>query len=312
MIGKELLDSEKYLKLKQCATERGALSILAIDHRNNLRKSLNPQDPSRVGDEELTDFKISVVKNLSSESTAVLIDPQYGARQVLDGGALPEKTGLIVAIEKTGYTGDPASRVSELLPGWTPHKINQLGASGVKLLVFYHPDSRTAGEIEHLVQRVAESCEETGIPLFLEPLSYSLDPGQGKLPSAERLRVVIETARRLTRFPGVDILKAEFPLDISAGPDEAEQIFACRDLTEASAVPWILLSAGVDFETYLEQLKLACKAGASGAAVGRAVWKEAVDQNASEREKFLSKVASRRMARVTAICDEFANSWMDA
>ena len=94
------MKSNKYLKLKKCANERGVLSILAIDHRNNLRKSLNPQDPSQVGDGELTNFKISVVKNLSSEATAVLIDPQYGAQQVLDASVLPENTGLIVAIEK--------------------------------------------------------------------------------------------------------------------------------------------------------------------------------------------------------------------
>ena len=198
-----------------------------------------------------------------------------------------------------------------MLTDWTPEKINQLDASGIKLLVYYHPDSSTAGEIEHLVRQVALSCEEIGIPLFLEPLSYSLDPDQDKLPSPERRRIVVETARRLTKFPGVDILKAEFPLDISAGPNEPEQISACNELTESSAVPWVLLSAGVNFETYLEQLRLACQAGASGAAVGRAVWKEAVKLDASEREQFLSEVASRRMARVTAICNEYGKSWDD-
>lgn len=308
----DIKNSEKNQKLKQCATDRGTLSIMAIDHRNNLRQSLNPQNPSQVADQELTAFKVDVVKSLASSSSAVLIDPEYGARQVLDAGVLPESTGLIVAVEKTGYAGDPANRISETLPDWSPQKINQLGASGVKLLVYFHPDSPTADQTEHLVRQVAASCRETGIPLFLEPLSYPLDPGQGKLGSVERRRVVIETARRLTQIPGVDILKAEYPLNISEGPLESEQISACQELTDASAVPWVLLSAGVSFDTFLDQLKLACQAGASGAAVGRAVWKEAIDLDSSDRERFLYEVASKRMARVTAICNEYARPWAGA
>lgn len=295
----------KQNSLRKCSTRNGALSILAIDHRNNLRRSLNPRDPSLVLDQELTDFKISVVKSLARGSSAVLIDPQYGAQQVLDANALPTQTGLIVALEKTGYRGDPTNRGSEILPDWNPQKIKELGASGVKLLVYYHPDSPTAGQIETLVRQVATSCLESGIPLFLEPLSYSLDPGQVPLSTSDRRCVVIETARRLTSIAGVDILKAEFPLDISTGPEEYDQVSACHELSEVSAVPWVLLSAGVNFETYLEQLKLACQAGASGAAVGRAVWKEAVGLEAAEREKFLNDEGIRRMIQVTAICDDY-------
>src|SRR5687768_18184581 len=48
-----------------------------------------------------------------------------------------------------------------------------------------------------------------------------------------------------------------------------------------------LFRSAVDYETFLRQVIVACNAGASGIAVGRAVWKEAVTMNAEERSKFL-------------------------
>ncbi len=303
------LTTGKTRRLQQCATPQGVFSILAIDHRNNLRRSLNPADPAAVPDEALTDFKRAVVAALAPKASAILIDPEYGAAPVITSGALPGATGLIVALERTGYTGAPAARVSELLPDWSASRIARLGASGVKLLVYYHPDAPTASQIEELVEQVATFCLEAGIPLFLEPLSYSLDPAQPKLSPAERRRVVVETARRLTHIPGVDVLKAEFPLDVAAIPGEAEWRAACLELTEASRAPWVLLSAGVDFETYLRQVAVAALAGACGVAVGRAVWKEAAELPQEERDTFLSTVARKRMARVTALCQALAQPW---
>ena len=149
------------------------------------------------------------------------------------------------------------------------------------------------------------------MPLFLEPLSYSPDPTRHGLTPEEHRRVVLETARRLTAIPGVGVLKAEFPLDIAAVPDEAEWLVACQELTEASCVPWVLLSAGAGFGTYLRQVAAAARAGASGVAVGRAVWQEATDRPPAERAEFLAATARRRMERAAALCRALARSWYD-
>ena len=300
----------KIRRLQQCATPKGVFSVLAIDHRNNLRRSLNPQAPDTVPDEALTEFKLAVVGTLAPVASSILIDPLYGAGPAITGGALPGTRGLIVSLERSGYTGDPSARVSELLPDWNAQKVVRMGASGVKLLVYYHPDAPPAPRIEALVRQVAADCIEADVPLFLEPLSYSPDPARRKLSPPERRRVVIETARRLTAIPGVDVLKAEFPLDVAAVPDEAEWRAACVEMTQAARVPWVLLSAGVNFETFLRQVTVAAQAGASGVAVGRAVWKEAVDLGPEQRGVFLSTVARERMARVTALCQALAHPWI--
>ena len=73
----------------------------------------------------------------------------------------------------------------------------------------------------------------------------------------------------------------------------------------------LLLSAAVDFETFLRQTELACRAGASGVAVGRAVWSEAPRLAAEDRAAFLRGEARRRMAAVTACCAERARPWSE-
>jgi tagatose 1,6-diphosphate aldolase len=300
----------KVRALQQCSTPNGALSILALDHRGNLRQSLRPTDPDAVMDSELTAFKKEVVKILAPAATAVLLDPEYGAGQCVAAGVVPGRVGLLTAVEETGYTGDPISRQSRLLPNWGVEKAKRMGASGVKLLAYYHPDAATAPQIEALIHQVVEDCAQNDIPVFLEPISYSPDPARKKLAPEERRAVVIESARRLTAL-GVDILKAEFPLDITAETDEREWEAACAELSEASSAPWVLLSASVDFETFVRQVTAACRAGASGVAVGRAVWKEATELTGEQRTAFLRDVAYPRMSRMTALCDALARPWCE-
>lgn len=300
----------KYRGLQQCSAPGGALAVLALDHRNNLRTALNPADPNAVPDEALARFKQEVVANLGPEATAVLLDPEFGAAQCIASGALSGQTGLLVASEATGYTGDPTARQSRLVPGWSVEKVRRMGANAVKLLVYYHPDSPTAAEIERFVRQVADDCAAQDLPFFLEPLSYSLNPAHKSLDPRERRRVVIETARRLVPL-GVDVLKAEFPLDIKAEPDDAIWAQACAELSQVAGVPWVLLSASVTFETYLRQVAVACLNGASGVAVGRAVWQEATSLDGDERLAFLREVARPRMARLTALCMALARPWTD-
>ena len=86
-----------------------------------------------------------------------------------------------------------------------------MGASAIKLLVYYHPDSASAREIEDFTARIAEDCRQYDLVFMLEPLSYSLDENR-KLTSEEKRYIVVKSAKRLTSL-NIDILKAEFPLD---------------------------------------------------------------------------------------------------
>jgi tagatose-1,6-bisphosphate aldolase len=294
--------------LQRISSSQYTFTCLALDHRQNLRKALDPSNPAAVTDARLSAFKLEVTAALAGESTAVLLDPEYGAAQAVAAGVIPGGTGLVVAVEATGYDGEPTARQSRILPGWSVEKAKRMNADAVKLLVYYHPDSAVAAGIEAFTKDVAEDCRKHDIALMLEPLSYSLDAGR-KLTSEEKRYVVIETARCLTPL-GVDVLKAEFPLEASE-KDESSWAAACTGISTASRVPWILLSAAVDYETYLCQVRTACNAGASGIAVGRAVWQEAVEMTGETRLAFLRTTGRERIARLAALCTGLGRPWTD-
>ncbi|MBL8079501.1 MAG: tagatose 1,6-diphosphate aldolase [Anaerolineales bacterium] len=290
--------------LQQISSQRGTFTALALDHRQNLRKA----NPALASDENLSRFKLDVTSVLASRSTAVLLDPEVSAAQAVAQQAIPNNIGLVVAVESTGYAGDATARQAQLIPGWSVEKAKRMGASAIKLLVYYHPDSPTAHEIESFTKNIAEECAKHDLVLMLEPLSYSLDESK-KLSSEEKRYVVVESAKRLTPL-GADILKAEFPLDVTES-DQRLWKEACEEISAATQVPWILLSAAVDFEIFLQQVVVACNAGASGIAVGRAVWKEAVMMDGAERIEFLRTTARQRISRLTSLCHALAKPYAD-
>jgi len=289
--------------LQQISSKRGTITALALDHRQNLRKA----NPAFMDDAELSRFKLDVTRTLAHRATAVLLDPEVSAAQAIASRAIPN-VGLVVAVESTGYTGDVTARHAQIIPGWSVEKAKRMGASAIKLLVYYNPDSPTAKEIENFIAKVAEDCIKHDLALMLEPLSYSLDENK-KLSSEEKRYVVVETAKRLTPL-NVDVLKAEFPLVVEE-MDSKVWGDACAEISSASTVPWILLSAAVDYEVFLQQVTVACNAGASGIAVGRAVWKEAVTMNDDERIDFLRTTAKYRLSRLTSLCHALAKPYTD-
>ena len=294
----------KFRGLQQIASTRGTFTALALDHRQNLRKA----NPAFVEDAMLSAFKLDVVENLANCATAVLLDPEVSAAQAIAAHALPGNVGLVVALESTGYTGDASARKAQIIPGWSVEKAKRMGASAIKLLVYYHPESEAASETEEFVAAVARDCQKQDLVLMLESLSYSLHEGV-KLSSEEKRRVVVETARRLTPL-GIDIFKAEFPLQVQDS-DESRWAEACLEITKASITPWVLLSAAVDYDTFLRQVVAACNAGASGIAVGRAVWQEAVTMNVDERRRFLGTIAAERLTRLTSLCTALATPFTE-
>jgi tagatose 1,6-diphosphate aldolase len=291
--------------LAACSSPRGTFTVLALDHRQNLRKELRPSDPGSVSLDEMVGFKRAVVRALATTGTGVLLDPEIGVAPAIADGSLPGRAGLIVAVEATGYEGPSGARVSRVLPGWGVDRIKRLGASAAKLLVYYHPDAPNASDQERLVANVAQACRDADLALFLEPLGFGLDGG--RLTGEQRRRVVVETARRLAPL-GADVLKAEFPYDASV-VDEARWREACAELDAATPVPWVLLSGGVDDETFEAQVRVASAAGASGVLVGRSVWAEAAQMPASERDTFLATTGRERLARLARIVDESAVPW---
>jgi tagatose 1,6-diphosphate aldolase len=294
------------------STERGVFAILAVDHRDALRVMLDRERPETVPAAQLTQIKLSIVRQLGRLATAILLDPVYGLGQSIVQDALPSNTAILSALEEQGYLGDPYSRQTKMLEGWGVEKAKMLGASGVKVLLFYHPQTgETTERQEKLVQELAAECQQFDIPLFLEPILYSPDPMVSKDSpgfAAQRPKLMAETVRRLGAL-NPDVLKLEFPVDCKYEKDEAVWQDSCAKLNEASPVPWTLLSGGEVFELFRDQLRVACQNGCSGFLVGRALWQEAIYLQGDDRSAYLKGEASRRWQMLLTIAETYAEPW---
>jgi len=282
--------------LEACVTERGVLAALAIDQRGSLRKALakaGGREPASVTDDDLAVFKAAVTRVLTPRASAVLLDPLYGSRaaETRAPGA-----GLIVAYEKSGYDATDEHRMPSLLPEWTAARLKASGADAVKVLVYYDPASpASVNERKYaFVRRVGEECRQADVAFFLEPVTYSGEEGPGAA-DAKPDRVTRSIAEWTRPEYGVDVLKVEVPVDPSwleppVLSSERERVLsAFQQATEASTLPLVFLSAGVDMELFVRSLELAGEAGArfNGVLCGRATWKGGIAAYAAGGEPAL-------------------------
>jgi tagatose 1,6-diphosphate aldolase len=299
--------------LQQISTPEGVFIICAMDHRGSLKTMIEKEQlDDHVDYQELVEHKLELCATLAPHVSAVLLDPNYGAAHCITGGVLPGHTGLLVSIEATGYEIDPQGRITTLLDDWSVEKIKRMGGSAVKILVYYRPDlAEVANKQLKTIQMVAEECLEYDIPFLVEPKTYPTKGENTSSPqfSARKPSLVIKTARQITSLP-IDVLKAEFPADMKYETNRAKLLQFCQQLDEASQVPWVILSAGVDYETFRKEVEIACQAGASGFLGGRAIWQEAIHfANKKERVKFLATTAADRLKELAEIATKYAVPW---
>ncbi len=310
-MGKQLTVG-KYRGLMRISSDKGLLTITALDHRGSLKRALNPEDPNAVSYNDVLSLKKLIVTYLGPVSSALLLDPLYAAAQLVASNDVRRDVGLLVSVEKSGYSGTSTHRVSQILPGWGVEKIKRMGADAVKMLLYYNPD---AGDLaksqEELVLRVAEECRKFDIPFLLEPITYPLDPNiDPKGPDFAKMKpdLVIRSAEKLTTL-GIDILKAEFPVNSKFEENEDVAYNYCQELDAASQTPWALLSAGVDYDTFFRQVLIASQAGASGFLAGRAIWQEVPKMPREERAEFLATTSVMRLKNIRNVAEAYGRPW---
>lgn len=298
--------------LQQVANDGSTFTVLAMDHRGSFKQMIDPKNSEAVSYDEVVRRKLELCRHVGPLASAVLLDPIYGAAQCISRSALPGGRGLLVSIEESGYEGGKENRVTRLLTDWSVGKIKRLGASAVKILVYFRPDLKDLARRQlATVSEVADECRTHDIPLFVEPVSYPIGSETSNPQEFARRKeeIVIETARQITALP-IDVLKAEFPADMKFSKDRKALLKLCRSLDAASRVPWVLLSAGVDIETFCTQVEIACEAGASGFLGGRAIWQEVMPMtDPARRAEFLTGTVAQRMQRLNGIVAEKGRPW---
>jgi len=279
------ISEQKRKHLENLVDDQGIIGALAIDQRGALKRMMGKY--KEVTAQEISDFKVLVSRCLTPETSAILLDPEYG----LAAENRAQTSGLLLAYEKTGYDASTPGRLPDSLDVWSVKRLKETGADACKFLLYYDVDESEAinERKKAYIERIGSECLAEEIPFFLEIVSY--DANNSDSASKEYAKVkphkVIEAMKEFSKDRyNVDVLKVEVPVNMNFvegfgteslySQDEAQAFFNMQ--SEATQLPFIFLSAGVSATMFQETLKFAKKAGSSfnGVLCGRATWADGV------------------------------------
>jgi tagatose 1,6-diphosphate aldolase len=176
----------------------------------------------------------------------------------------------------------------------TARRVRELGGDAAKMLWYLRADrqdahSRVAAEMRELI----EACTAEGVLLIVELLAYRLED-ETEQEYAVAFPALVAAGARLAVACGAKVLKLQYPASAEG----------CAAVTAAAdGVPWAVLSAGVDHETFLAQVATAMAHGAGGAMAGRSLWKDSLSVSPELRRDYLTKRALPRLRELAAVVD---------
>jgi tagatose 1,6-diphosphate aldolase len=320
----------KVAGINGCANDSGVIAAAAMDQRGSLEKAIGKARGTPATPDDLVSFKKAVSSVLTKHASAILLDPEFGlpATKVRAKG-----TGVLLAYEKTGYDTKDDSRLPDLLPEWSVHRLVEAGATAIKILMYYNPTHPEAvnGIKKAFIERVGGECAASDVPFFLEVIAYNDAVGDAKSLEFARMKPRYVRAY-MEEFSQpqyrVDILKVEVPVTISfvegtrawggqKAYSRAEAMQHFREAASAARKPFIYLSAGVTDEVFRETLELAAEAGTpfSGVLCGRATWQDGIPAYAAGGydglREWLEDRGVRNITALNEVLAKGAKPWWD-
>lgn len=285
---------------QQICGRNGLMMVVACDQRGGMRQVLADTPEARAGIDEaaLGVVKADIVRHLANKASCVLLDAVCAVPDVVDDGVLARDTALLIGLDASGWDTDANGyRISKLVPGITARRVRALGGTGAKLMVYLRPDRPEAnGTNISIIRDSIDDFAAEDVLLVVEILTYRLD-GESAEDYARAFPELIVESARISADLGSKVLKLPFP-----GTAEA-----CRRISDLG-VPWAVLSAGVDHETFVGQVETAMENGASGVIAGRALWKDCVSLDRDICRTRLEEIASARLREIQGILDRHAKA----
>ena len=272
--------------LKKLCTDNNHFQMLAVDQRPPIFNLISDANNGQYTYQQVVECKKLITTHLSQEATAILMDPHYSLSNLL---SFNKSKGLVITLEEHNFKETNKGRYSENINNWSVEKIKKAGGDAVKVLAWYRPDAED-DSIEHqrnYVQTIGEECEKYSIPFLLELLVYPFQNDENHTTEyveqkQKKTQHVIDSVLEFAQDKyKVDIFKLESPVDSSQLKDEItpETEDAFKKLASATNnKPWVVLSSGMDKDSFYKCLELAYKNGASGYLAGRTIWLDAFNK----------------------------------
>ncbi|TPN84269.1 tagatose-bisphosphate aldolase [Mesorhizobium sp. CU2] len=284
---------------QQICGRDGAIMAIACDQRGGMRTLLaaDPAEQAKITNDMLGDTKSDITRYLASEASCVLLDPLCAVPRIVDEGVLNRDTALLIGLDASGFDVSPEGyRLSRLVPGIDARRVRELGGTGGKIMVYLRADKPEANShnIAILKQCIADFAKED-LLLVVEFLTYQLE-GESAEDYSAKIPSLVEEGTRISLDCGAKVLKLPYP-----GTPEA-----CARITDlAGEVPWAVLSAGVNHATFLGQVEIAMRNGASGVIAGRSLWKDCISLDRDVQREKLKTVAVSRLREIQAVIGNY-------
>jgi tagatose-1,6-bisphosphate aldolase len=280
---------------QQICGKEGAMMVIACDQRGGMRTLLasDPEEQAKISNDVLGQTKADITRYLASQASCVLVDPICAVPQLVDDGILDRGTALLIGLDASGWDTSPEGyRLSKLVEGVDARQVRSFGATGGKIMVYLRSDTPAANEHNiAILRQVIDDFAREDLLLVTEFLTYRLE-GESAEHYQARIPELIEGGTRICLDLGAKVLKLPYPGSAAS----------CATVTRlAGAVPWAVLSAGVDHETFLGQVETAMANGASGVIAGRSLWKDCISLDRKVTRQRLETVAVPRLREIQAI-----------
>lgn len=305
-----LPDPGKIRGLQRVTTADGFFVTCALDHGDDYRELIDP-DLSKVPYARTVASKLDLISAVSPAVSSFLLDPEYAAAHSILTGVLSREVGLMVCVEEEGgYAGTGERGETRFRGNWNAAKIKKMGADVCKLLWFFRPDGPIQETQCQIVRDLVADCAAQSLPLVVEPIWNPLggeDPSQDSWKE-RRAEGIVESAI-IAHELGADMLKLEFPGSVATPAEQREAAARCERISEAVDVPWVILSAGVDYDAFKVQVEVACRAGAAGFVAGRSIWRDAVPNGSDTQSAEGVERAKSRLAELAGITAQYGTPY---
>jgi len=278
-------------------TNKGKILMLALDHRGSFKKLINQEAPESVSQAQVIRIKQEIINSLYAQFSGVLIDSEAGLSAFQKASvAKSAPKPYLLCIEKTGYEIESHfAKASQDKQGsrktnleFSVDELKNLGAGGIKLLLYYHPQAPTKQHQLTVAKQVLQDCRAAKLPLFLELVTYTLPEFNSHKPE-----LVLDSVYDFLQAGIIpDVFKLEYPGDPAA----------CFQITKIlKKTPWILLTKGDSFVNFKQQLKIAVANGAIGFLAGRSLWQEFGQYPELKRLDYFQTVVLERFSQIRQI-----------
>lgn len=270
-------------------------AMLALDQRESLRQMMGTMNSRIIQDNELVDFKIAALDIFSTKPSAVLLDINFGIEAL--SKATAKLAPVILAVDELISGEDGRVAITKLVQSGIEPAIEASSPVALKFLMLWS-EKDSADERLDLAGSFVELCKKFQLPSVLESI---VRPKNGPTWSDPYLAAdaMLQAAHELSAAKA-DLYKCEVP---GHGRFESQEtIKYSKEISQAIASPWVVLSNGVSAADFPKSVESACLGGASGFLAGRAIWADAVQT--VDPKSFMKSESINRMDVLIKIVDE--------